>query len=149
MVLQQFTLSKQIYDDLLTSYAAAAQLDPLRSYLAEMKKQSPQAAGAIETFDQKALALEGAPADHLEGRGAAPVADTLNLVNGQLGALMQALQEADVAPAAAQVAAVADRRHALAGLLSRWNDLKSRDLPALNLQLRQSNLPEVVLDGNH
>ncbi|MBV9498797.1 MAG: glycoside hydrolase [Acidobacteriaceae bacterium] len=148
-LLQQFTFSKQIYDDLLVSYAAAAQLHSLRSRLADLKKESPQAARAIEIFDQKALALEGAPVGRFGGRSAAPATDTLNLVNGQLDALMQALQEADVTPSAAQIAAVADRRHALAGLLSRWNDLKSRDLPALNLQLKQSNVPEIVLNGNH
>ncbi|MBV8811894.1 MAG: hypothetical protein JO033_24755 [Acidobacteriaceae bacterium] len=133
----------------MVSYAAAAQLHSLRSRLADLKKESPQAARAIEIFDQKALALEGAPVGRFGGRSAAPATDTLNLVNGQLDALMQALQEADVTPSAAQIAAVADRRHALAGLLSRWNDLKSRDLPALNLQLKQSNVPEIVLNGNH
>ena len=150
-LLQQFTISKQIYDDLSASAIAAAQLASLRSQLAEIKKQSPQGAAgeAIEAFDKKALALEGAPAGRFGGRRAAPAADTLNLVNGQLGALMQTLQEADVTPATAAVAAVADRRQALAELMARWRDLKSRDLPALNLQLKQANLPEVVLNGNH
>jgi hypothetical protein len=150
-LLQQFTLSKQIYDDLSASNIAALQLASLRSQLAEIKKQSPQgtSAEAIEAFDKKALALEGAPAGRFGGRGAAPAADTLNLVNGQLGALMQTLQEADVTPTTAEISAVTDRRQALAKLMARWRDLTSRDRPALNVQLKQANLPEVVLDGNH
>ncbi len=150
-LLQQFALSKQIYDDLSASTIAASQLASLRSQLAEIKKQSPQGASAeaIEAFDKKALALEGAPTGRFGGRGAAPATDTLNLVNGQLGALMQTLQEADVTPTAAEISAVSDRRQALAKLMPRWRDLKSRDLPALNVQLKQANLPEVVLDGNH
>jgi hypothetical protein len=43
---------------------------------------------------------------------------------------MQMLQGADVAPTTQQVAAVADRRAALAKLLARWTALKSELAPA-------------------
>ena len=29
--------------------------------------------------------------------------------------------------------------------MKRWNDIKSRDIPALNGQLRQANLPALTL----
>jgi len=31
-------------------------------------------------------------------------------------------------------------------LLARWDDLKSKDIPSLNEQLRQANLPEIKGD---
>jgi hypothetical protein len=52
-------------------------------------------------------------------------------------------QSADVAPTAQVAAAAADRRKALAALMERWSTLKAQDLPALNGQLKQANLPEV------
>ena len=59
---------------------------------------------------------------------------------------MRILQEADVAPTTQAVAAVADRRKAMASLLERWASTKSQDLANLNAQLKQAGLPEVTVE---
>ncbi|MDQ2949646.1 MAG: glycoside hydrolase, partial [Acidobacteriota bacterium] len=110
-LLKQFTLSKQLYDD---SVAATKALEEIRAWRA----QRPQ--------DKEASLIEGAAVVGRGGRGAAPGPDTVTSVNTTLGALMQSIQEADVAPNTATIAAVAERRAALAKLLQRWNTLKGR-----------------------
>ena len=105
---EQFTLSKQIYDDLAASNAALEEI---------------RAVQGTEDLKAKAHALEGEPATR-GSRGAAPGPDTFTSVNGALTALLQGLQEADVTPTSQMVAAVADRRAALAKLMAEWAALR-------------------------
>ncbi len=145
-LLEQFTLSMKIYDDLRAGISAAEQLHSLRAQIAERKAQAKNAAAAaIASFDAKAAALEGQPGARFGGRRGRPGPDTLHTVNGQLTALMNSLQEADVTPTPQMVAAVADRRQALAGLLARWSALRQQDLHALNAELKQAGLAQVTL----
>jgi len=78
------------------------------------------------------------------GGGGGP--DTLNSIRGTLGLLLGQLQRADVAPTTQTADAVADRQKALASLLTRWTALQSEDLPKLNAQLKQANLPAVTIE---
>jgi hypothetical protein len=80
------------------------------------------------------------------GGAAAPAADSLTSVRAALLSLMGILQGADVAPTTQAVASITDRRKTIATLMTKWNELKSKDLPAVNAQLRKSNLPELKLD---
>ena len=123
---QQFTLSKQIYDDLLASTNA---LEEIRAFRAQLRQHMQSAGGAtaggMADLDGKALALQG----EAEGRGArrgAAGPDTISSINGTLTSLLQGLQEADVAPTSQAIAAVADRRAALAKLLQSWAALKAQ-----------------------
>ena len=74
---------------------------------------------------------------------AAARAERMAGVRSSLLMLMRMVQQADAAPATQLVSAVAARRQAVAPLLARWNELKTKDLPALNEQLRNVNLPEL------
>ncbi|MBZ5646506.1 MAG: glycoside hydrolase [Acidobacteriia bacterium] len=140
---QQFTLSKAVYDDLVASAPAAAQLHHIRTQLRGLKERAGQdaVAAAVAAADKKAEALEG----NEEGRPTRPTAaaDSFASVRGRLRTLLRMLQNADVAPTTQQAAAAADRRKALASLLAQWSEFSSRDIPALNRQLRDSNLPEL------
>ncbi len=142
---QQFTLSKQVYEDLLSSSPAAAQLRHVRSQLKDLAKRVSQGAtaSAIANTDKLAETLEG----KTEGRQTAPTAvpDTFTSVRGRLKALLDVLQDADAAPTTQATAAVADRRAALRALITRWAEFKAKDIPALNQQLRTAGLPEVNL----
>jgi photosystem II stability/assembly factor-like uncharacterized protein len=113
---QQFTLSKQVYDDLLNSRKTMEQIDELRKHAASQGGSDLAA---------KLTALVGEPAGRRGSRGAAG-ADTFRSVTGTLTALLEGLQEADVAPTTQTVAAVANRRAALAKLTQRWMELKAQ-----------------------
>jgi len=147
---QQFTLSKQLYDDMIAGSTALEQMRAVHEKLRQLRDRVGQgaAAGAISTFDQKLTALEGAGGGGRGGggRGAVSGPDSIRSVNGSLGLLMRILQEADVAPTTQAVAAVADRRKAMASLLERWASTKSQDLANLNAQLKQAGLPEVTVE---
>ncbi len=107
---QQFTLSIDIYNDLLASKKAVAQIEAI---------------GDGAAWKKQADALKGE--EHGRGeRGAAAGPDTLLTVNATLTGLMQTLQEADDAPTSQTVAAVSQKRAALAKLMQQWTDLKSQ-----------------------
>jgi photosystem II stability/assembly factor-like uncharacterized protein len=150
---QQFTWSKQIYDDLVKTSTAVEQIRTMRAQLGPLReKAGPGAtADAIAAFDQKALALGGAGGGGRGGGGGgrgAVVAgpDTLASVSGSLTQLMRLLESADVTPSTQAAAAATDRRAALAKLMERWNALKGRELADLNTRLKQANLPLVTVE---
>jgi hypothetical protein len=129
---QQFTLSRQMYDDMLGAQKALEELRALRSALrAPSGQASAQPPSAI---DQKLAALDGATGGG-RGRGQAPStgpgqpaaepADTLSNIGGSLGTLMNLLQGADVAPTSQLVAAVSQRHAAYLKLIAQWHALRA------------------------
>jgi len=139
---RQFEVSQQAYEDLVASAPAARQLKSVRAQLGELKKRGQSAAAsAIAAADQKTEALEGKP----EGRLTRPtnIPDSFTSVRGRLKGLLESVQDADVSPTNQAVAAVTERRMALAKLMTQWDQFVSQELPALNLQLRDAGLPEI------
>ncbi len=72
--------------------------------------------------------------------------DTLWAVSTSLGALMNAMQAADVAPTANTLAAVTAAQQNAARVMARWNTLKTVDLAALNAQLKGAGLATLTID---
>jgi len=143
---QQFTLSKALYDGSLQAQSALRDLRELRTQLRTVRERagSGPVAEAVQAFDERAAALEGAGGGGQRGGGAPAAArDSLSNIGGSLGQLLSMLQVSDTAPSTQLSAAVADRRAALAGLMSRWNALKGAELTALNVKLSQAGLPNV------
>jgi photosystem II stability/assembly factor-like uncharacterized protein len=130
-LLRQFTVSKQLYDDLT---AATKTLDQVRALRQQLGKVRDRAEGAprdtIAGFDKKTQAIE-------ENAGG---------IGGALRTLMRLVQNADVTPTTQAVAAAADRRAALAKLMQSWTALKTMDLASLNAQLKLADLPVVTLN---
>ncbi len=64
--------------------------------------------------------------------------------------LKSAVESADAAPTAEQLAALEKNKNALQSTISQWQQLLLRDLRTLNAQLKQAGLTEVTLgnDGN-
>jgi photosystem II stability/assembly factor-like uncharacterized protein len=146
---QQFTLSKELYDGAAEITKVSDELRSIRSQLQQLAASAGQGALAddIAALDKKAEALGGSQASMfaLFRRGARGPDTLISLRFGLLG-LMDTLQAADIAPTAAQVAAVADRRRALADLMGRWTALKTQDLVKLNTALANAKLPRVTLE---
>ena len=118
---EQFTLSKQLYDDELACEKIIDEIRALRPKVAQSKD-----------LDQKLTALEGASGGRGGGgRGGPAGPDTFNSMRAALGNLQRLIQGADVAPTAQEIAAAADRRRALAALQQRWT--------ALQAEIRQAN----------
>ena len=128
---RQFTLSKQLYEDVLAATKTLDQVRALRQQAGKVRDRAQGAAGdAITVFDKKTATIE-------ENAGG---------VSGELRTLMRLVQNADVAPTAQATAAAADRRAALAKLMQSWTALKTTGLAGLNAQLKLADLPAFTLN---
>jgi photosystem II stability/assembly factor-like uncharacterized protein len=150
---EQFKLSMEMYTDAKAASEASAEIESLRAQLKQLAGQATQGAlsTAIADLDKKAEAIGGSTgggmfAFFMRGGGRGP--ETMAVMRFILPGMMDSLQNADVAPTAAQVSAVADRHAAFADLLARWTALKQRDVVSLNQQLKRANLPEVTLGSS-
>jgi photosystem II stability/assembly factor-like uncharacterized protein len=73
-------------------------------------------------------------------------APSLSTVNSSATALYAEIDRADGAPTSAQVEAVAKLEKDFVTVTKRWDELKSQDLPGLNMKLRGANRPEIHLE---
>jgi hypothetical protein len=142
---QQFKFSHDLYVQLLTLSPAAEEVSAIRKQLKDLQsKATGEALAAIKAFDQKLQALAGG-ATRRPGAGTEP--PTLGNLKTKFLTLFGVFQEADVAPSTQAAAAVADLQKQLPPLMQRWSAVKAQDLPALNKQLKDANLPEVKLES--
>ncbi len=164
--------STQLYQGVLESQAALQQLQAIRDQVRSLREKAGESdvAKALAAFDQKAQDLQGsgggaggrggrgggAPAGAGAGRGAggagrgggAPAGDTgdtLSSIGGALSQLISPLQAADAMPPAQTVSSINDRLRSFAVLMSRWTTIRTVDIPALNGQLKQANLPSIEI----
>jgi hypothetical protein len=153
----QDRLAKSLYDGARDAQSALQQVRALRAAVVQARERAGQApaAGALDTFGQKLVALEGA-AEGLRGRGGAGGGggaggrggagggpDSLANIGGSLMSVVSLIQGAD-APATTQVlAAATERRAALTTLLGRWKAVSTTDRAALNAVLVKAGLAPV------
>ncbi len=74
-----------------------------------------------------------------------PEGRSLARLNGGFKTLVSALDTADVAPTTQQVATFVELEKALQEQLAAWSQLKSKDIPELNEQLKKAGLPPIDL----
>jgi hypothetical protein len=144
---QQFTLSTQTAAGMTESFDALEQLGKLRAQVKDLRARAglaPAISDALAALDRRAAALEG------DGGQRGPAAATgsgppgLSQIHASLATLLDVLQQADATPTTQAVAASQDLQQKLRALMSGWTDLKSRDVQALNAQLRAANLPPLA-----
>ena len=137
---RQFTLSMWLVDAMSRDAAALGEVKALRAKLAgsgERAKESEHAKKLGE-LDAKAAALEGS-GSRFGRRGGG--GDSFAGINGDLTALFDILQGADVTPTTQAESACAETIARLEKLLSRWKEIQERDVPALDAELTRAGLP--------
>ena len=103
-------------------------------------------AHALKGLDKKAAAIGG------EGRGDASSPGlpggtidmrepNLTRLNNGFSSLIEHLQTADLAPTQPMVTAATELQKTLTKLLADWDQLKTKDIAAINVQLRAANQP--------
>jgi hypothetical protein len=141
---QQFEIETAIADALRQDYNTLQQVRSVRSQLKSLlipaKTLPASVSSPINDLEKAAESLEGG--EPTPGR-----ANTGTLVgmNSALKTVYEAVDSADAAPTSQQLATLGDLQRSLAPLLVRWNQIKSRDVAALNEKLRSANLPEVKI----
>ncbi len=122
----------------------AKAVEEARSVGEQLEKLSPQTSGsvhdAVAALAKKVDALLGKGESKPESAGGGPA---LTRVDGEINALYGEIDRADAAPTAAQSGAVAHVAEEFGPAVKGWEAINSGDLPALNRQLRDANLPEI------
>jgi photosystem II stability/assembly factor-like uncharacterized protein len=140
---QTFAVEMRLASGLAASSEALAEAN---SVLDQLHKIEPQSKGviaeSIKAFEPKVESLRGASLGT-----DAEAQPTLKRENSAVNTLYGAVGQADAAPTAAQLNAVAAVELDLPALMKRWEEIKKSDLPALNRQLRIANLPEIHFES--
>jgi hypothetical protein len=118
----------------------------LRAGLEKIKASAAKTAAAesISALDSRAAALEGTPGRFGRASRAASE-DNLTRSGSDLASLLDVVEGADARPTPATVAAVEGSLKTVASLIARWNEVRTRGLPALNRELEKAKLPPVEL----
>jgi photosystem II stability/assembly factor-like uncharacterized protein len=141
---QQFALSMQSYEGMRQTHEILEQLRKYRGHLKELRERAKDnpLAEAIAGLDDKLATLEGSPVGRRRRRQPAEGAEpNLSTLQADMTRLLEVFQGADAKPTSQAVAACDTARQTLKGLLDRWHTLQNQDVPTLNEQLRQAQLP--------
>jgi hypothetical protein len=143
---RQFALAMRLTDAMQRDYEALQEVKALRVQLKAARERAGQGAGAlidaIARVDESAAALEGTGGGPA-ATGISATTQNLTRLNSDLVTLLGIVDGADAEPTAPVVAAVGDLERALAEQLAHWREVKSREVSALNEQLRKADLPAV------
>ena len=141
---KKFAVETRLASLLSESSLALLQGNSIREQLEKVSAQAhPPAKAAIQSFEEKLSTLMGAAS----GFFAPPSVEvTLSRLNGNASTLYRQVWQADAAPTSSQMESLATTEHDSPDLLKRWNELKTLDLPALNRLLRESQVPEIILE---
>jgi hypothetical protein len=142
---QQFTLARQMYDDVMKATAAMHEISVLREQL-KARIGQPVVGQAGPTIESKLDAIAG-PEHGGRGFGRGPAGPaTLGSVRMQLARLMHSIQSADEAPTPSQREAFGIAAMPLEGLIEQWRIVKDSDVKALNARLKKEHLALIDLD---
>jgi hypothetical protein len=142
---QQFKLSMQCYEGIRRAQEALQQVRKLRTQLQQRRQRLKKGplAEALGKLDEKAAALEGEAGGRRAGMRPRPQGTrqpSLTGISAELSLLLRILQGADATPTTQAVAACRAVEEALPNLLERWDELKGKEVKALNEQLRKADL---------
>jgi photosystem II stability/assembly factor-like uncharacterized protein len=141
---EQFKLSKQLYDEWLALNSISENVRRIRGQLSELQKRTPAAdlKTHIDALGEKLQALVGAggggPGGPGAGAGAARV--TVAATTGRIRTLFSLIEDVDVAPTPQVAGAVPDVLKDSRSLQESWQAIKTKDIPALNQELRAAGL---------
>lgn len=138
----QFDLATKACEEMDRTYASLQEVRAVRQQLKTLQDRAPKGslADAIAALDKKVASFEGAAQRFGGGQGAQP---SFARLNGQFGQLLAFVDSADTAPTSAASEALTQLQSSAADLLKNWDEVKTKDIPALNEQLRQVNLPAI------
>jgi len=143
---RQFELDRKIAGALHQDYEALQQVRNLRAQLKAHAGNGPLSiAKAAAELEAKAALIEGEEGGYGARYLSTPEGRSLSRLNSGFGALVSALDTADAAPTTQQVATFVELEKALEEQLSVWAQLKSKDIPALNEQLKKAGLTPIDL----
>ncbi len=142
---RQFELETKINEAMRRDYETLQQVRSLRRQLKNLieKVRQGQLKETVSALESKAAELEGNEGGY--GRTFLSTAGGRSLarLNAGLNTLLAAVDSADAAPTTQAVSTFSDLNNALDQQLARWDVIKSKDVPELNLKLKRFGLPRL------
>jgi photosystem II stability/assembly factor-like uncharacterized protein len=135
---RQFETEQSIAAALHRDNQALSAVREMRKQIAKLLGQHSKADATLKSFDEKLAAIEGK-----EG-GTVPPAGLATVI-ANLAQIYDLVDSADAAPTSQQLAALNEATQSLDRQLAAWEAIKRTDLPPLNKQLRELNLPELMV----
>ncbi len=144
---RQFELEIGIVEAMNQSYDALQQVRNLREQLKSVKARVKQGQMQrdVDTLAQRASDLEGTEGGWGVLFLSTPEGKSLTRLNVGLKTLLAAVDSADTAPTNAESDTFRDAQTVVKEQLALWNEIKTKDVPALNSQLQKSGLPALDL----
>ncbi len=143
---RHFDLDRKIADALHRDYEALQQIRGVRAQLKSLpEKKSEAISKAAAALDAKAATIEGGEGGFGARYLSTPEGRSLSRINGGFAGVLNALDTADSGPTTQQTAMFEELDKALVEQLSAWDQLKSKDIPELNQQLKKAKLPQIDL----
>jgi photosystem II stability/assembly factor-like uncharacterized protein len=153
---REFELDRKIAETLRKDYEALQQVRSLRSQIKWLLRDQHSTSMASQTgldvaakiaadLEAKAALIEGSEGGYGARYLTTPEGRSLAHLNSGMSAIIGALDTADAAPTSQQVAMFGELNKALAEQLGAWLELKSKDIPQLNEQLKKAGLPAIDL----
>jgi hypothetical protein len=142
---QQFDLEMKINEAMRRDYQTLQQVRSLRQQLknlAESTRQG-QVRELLTALESKAAELEGSEGGYGTTFLSTPEGRSLARLNAGLNSLLAVVDSADVAPTIQAVSTFNDLNSALDQQLAHWDEIKSKDVPELNLKLKRPGLPQL------
>jgi photosystem II stability/assembly factor-like uncharacterized protein len=145
---KQFDLVGKLRDLLDQVNAAVLEIRDVRGQLKSLGKRldgdegSQPVRDASAELDKKMTEIEG----QLVQSKATASEDMLNYpveLDSRLGYLQNAVDSADAAPTQAEIALEAELEKSVGDVVAQWNDLKEKDLAALNDLIAKDNIPAI------
>ena len=138
---KKFDLETQLTDAMTRGSEAVSEARSLQEQLKKLADSAPVALrNAADSLNAKVSALLDGPKDVKKESDEKPA---LTETNSTVIALYKEVEKADVEPTPAQVKASAATRAELSKSLAAWSQLKAKDIPNINSQLRSAGQPEI------
>ena len=139
----QYQLGVRICEAMDSSYSGLEEVRGLRAQLKTAASKAPKGelSESIAALEQKAAAFEGAAPSF--GASAAPT--SFAQLNGRYGQLLRVVEGADAAPTQVAQETLTTLDQSLGELATKWNSVKSTDIPALDEKLKRAHLPAINL----
>jgi photosystem II stability/assembly factor-like uncharacterized protein len=152
----QFELDQKIAAVLHEDSEALQQIRSLRSQIKWLLRDQNLTSMASQTgldtaakiaadLEAKSAPIEGGEGGYGSRYLSTPDGRSLSRLNSGFNSLVSALDSADAAPTTQQSAMFGELNKALEEQLSAWAQLKSKDIPELNEQLKKAGLPPIDL----
>jgi len=145
---RQFELDRKIADSLHRDFEALQQVRSLRAQMKSLISREKDAKFAALSkmaagLDSKAAAIAGSEGGYGARYLSTPEGRSLARLNGGFAAVVSALDTADAAPTTQELTTFGKLEKALEEQLAAWNQIKSKDLPNLNDQLKKAGQPAI------